>query len=79
MTGTKKKSICKVITLHLDFFFLNNSALISVMSLCSVCMHHSDPAGRNVHLSTEHNFSGKSTILIGKRTCTAAFFCNMLD
>ena len=42
-------------------------------------MHHSDPAGRNVHLSTEHNFSGKSTILIGKRTCTAAFFCNMLD
>lgn len=42
-------------------------------------MHHSDPAGRNVHLSTEHNFSGKSTLLIGKRTCTAAFFCNMLD
>ena len=33
----------------------------------------------NFHLSTEHDFGGEHAILIGKRTCTTGFFCNMVD
>ena len=31
------------------------------------------------YLSTEHDFGGEHAILIGKRTGTAVFFCNMAD
>lgn len=31
------------------------------------------------YLSTEHDFGGESAILMGKRTCTAVFFRNMVD
>lgn len=31
------------------------------------------------YLSTEHDFGGENAILMGKRTCTAVFFRNMVD